>query len=396
MNNNTTQLLISVSDPLLFYVRMRNWKNRLRPLFDNMIVAISPGPNDQNVPIEHKNAIQEFFTDITKSDPSVVLEFLRTHMNNHGVNIRHLTEKYWDSINDNVLLMEDDDFILNQDLLATYLSRLKNNEVDAIGATRGCTNNTKLMEFCRNVLVEDNVIENICDHSQTHFTPTHFLFRKNVFDKSAPMEAYDHQVGETLNYRGRTFVYDEHTSMDTFVEASLGIFNRVNKVYEHRDFMPGTYGDYDEFSYYYSLTYHGCNFKMPPQSLEWALRQYHYHIGSATCMCRFAFHQPDLLEESMFEEMLNFQAHPEWGWSDWSILEIYRRFVMYRMFYNLVRNDAAFARFVPAYDANFAIADEFFTKTMRVDELMKKHERSMFDLNVYAETFKHIIGPTSL
>jgi hypothetical protein len=268
--------------------------------------------------------------------------------------------------------------------------------VDAIGATRGCTNNTKLMQFCRDVLIQDNVFENMSDHSQTHFTPTHFMFKKNVFDKSAPMEAYSHEVGEKLIYRGREFVYDEHTEMDTFVEASLRLFSKVNKVYEHRDFLPGTYGDYDEFNYYFSLTYHGSNFQMPAQAVEWATQQLHYHIGSATCMCRFAFHQENLLEQEMFAEMNNFQAHPEWDWSDWSIMEIYRRYVIYKMFYDLVRNDAAFARFVPAYDANFAIAEDYFVNKIKIHDLLKKHGRNFLDPQLYVTAFKHIIGNDAL
>ena len=396
---NTTKLLISVSDPLLFYVRIRNWKNNLKPYFDNLLVAISPGPDSVNVPQAEFDKINQFFVDITKDDDSIKLNFLDHSMNDHGVNIRYLTQNYWDNIGDTVLLMEDDDFITDTGILEKYLSRVKNREVDVIGTTRGCTNNSDLLKFCSDVLSEDEVIENMCPHTQPNFTPTHLIFNKGMITPNEVMEAQSHEVGEVLYYRGRKFEYGVFTCMDTFVDASLRIGSRANKIYEHRPYIGGTSGDFYEFSYFFSLTSYPTHWKKPSveQSNEWVDQQYQYHIGSATCLCRAGCESVDFLNQSLFEESKNFLSRIDVeDHAPYTLLEFYRRLYIYKAMYELVRNDAAFARFVPMYDKNLALAEDFFKNVVKIEDIMKKVNYKFMDIEYYRRLFVKMLGDKPL
>lgn len=384
---NSTQLLISVSDPLLMYFRILNWRARLNPLFDNLFIAVSEGP-DRRDDAELK-IVRDFFTGLSANDPAVTFDFLEPTMANHGVNIRYLLEKHWAEIRDTILIMEDDDFILNADLLQRFMSRIGSNDLDVVGATRGCTNNEHFISFERQIMQEDNLFENLRPFTFPHFQPTTLLIRKSCFNPNDILEAHSHMPGDQIVLRGRPYTFEIETAMDTFVKFSSELLNRINKAHDLQTYAAGTPTYEDQFAYYFHGGYHDRNWHLQPNPQALMLQQFQYHIGSASCLYRFAFKQTNLLEQSIFSEMDHYIKDS--GYHS-TVLEIYRRYYVYKLIFDVVKNNAEFAQFVPAYEENFAITDDYFLNKMKIDDLMDASGNSIFDKNVYTDAFKHIAG----
>ena len=125
---NCTSLSISVTDPLLMYVRVLNCRHKLNDVFDNTIIGVSGCQDNRNQ--THVNIIKEFFNKLADNTQNLKVNFFKNDCGNHGINIGTLIRNNWNDINDTILLMEDDDFIVNDNLLVNYLSKIQNRQLD--------------------------------------------------------------------------------------------------------------------------------------------------------------------------------------------------------------------------------------------------------------------------
>ena len=390
-DKNASCVLISVSDPLLMYIRILNWRNRLQYLFDNLFIAVSPGPTDRDA--AELTQVRQYFDQLTQNDPRIKIDYLDIGESNHGVNIRTVLSKNWDQIRDIVLIMEDDDFIVNTDTLQMYMNKIRNGEVDYVGEVRGCTNNNDLLAFERKIGIEDNLVESSLKNDLycLHYHPTHFLIRKQHLRPDDIFEAHYLPVGSKINMRGREFLVDMDTCMDTFVYFSINLMNRINRGYEHCMYQQSVSEYSDKFAYCFYQGIHHPWLQDGGDFEQMVTTRYHFHIGSATCLLKFGFETSSILTQSMFEEMDNYRHDSD---LQYTMIEIYRRYYVYKCAFDTVKDDVEFAPFVKTYNQNFTQAEQYFEK-IDFDGILKSKDQVFISKKLYEVVFKHIAGTYS-
>lgn len=383
--SNCTMLSISTSDPLLMYIRILNQRNRFNDIFDNGFIAVCACNN--NLDTTQIDYIKDYFNRINVGTNNLKIEFIDGVDTNHGVNIGTLVRNNWDQIRDTILLMEDDDFIVNDNEMVKILKRIQNGEIDFFGGARGNCNNNDYMEFAKKIISEDNLIENVGVDYHPHFWPTHFMIGKRFINKDDAFDTFFSKSGKEINFRGRNYKFEMDTVGDTFVAFCMKLWNRINKCHIYEVYKLGTPEYIDKFNYSFSSgkQYNWLDLNLNTENLE--LKALHYHIGSASCLRRFWIKDIDILNEAMFREISIFLNKNDID----SILEIYRRYHIYKRIYNLVKNDNEFSEFKEGYDKNFLIADDYFNR-IKIDDMIATRDYKMMPDYIFNNVFSYITG----
>lgn len=382
---NATNLSISVSDPLLFYIRVLNYRHKLSNIFDNLIIGVAGCGEYRNK--EEAEVLKSFFNNLANTTPNVKLEYFSGHAGCHGTNIRTLLKNNWDEVNNAVLITEDDDFIINEDILSEYVRRIKNGEIDFVGESRGCTNNGDFMEFQKKIIAEDNLVENLYGQFHPHFWPTHFVVHKMFLRPDDKFENHLFKKDTEINFRGRNYKFEFDTTADTFVKFSVDLWSRINKAREHKLYELGTPEYVDKFAYCFAsgLQYDWLKFEESPE--KFALKMYQFHIGSATCLLGFWNKNISILNEPMFRQIKEYINGKDVN----TVLEIYRRYHIYKNIFNVVKDDLEFLPFKEGYEQNFSVADRFFNE-IGIPEMLATKDYKMMPSFIFDSVFKYIIG----
>lgn len=383
--NNVTNLSISVSDPLLYYIRILSYRNKLSSIIDNLIIGIAGCGEHRSK--EETEVLVPFFNKLAASTPNVKLQYFSGHAGCHGSNIRALVKDNYNELNDVVLITEDDDFIINEQELSGYIDRIKNNELDFIGESRGCTNNNEFMEFQKKIIAEDNLVENLVGQFFPHFWPTHFLVNKKHLRPDDIFENYLFKKDTEIDFRGRKYKFEYDTTADTFVKFSVDLWNRINKAREHKVYTLGTPEYVDKLGYCLrsGLLYDWLKLEAGVEEL--LKKVYQFHIGSATCLLGFWNNNISILEHNLFKQIKQY-----WESGDYNtVIEMYRRYYIYKCIFNVVKDDLEFKEFKEGYEQNFAIVDKYFSD-IKIHEVIATKDYKMMPEFVFETIFKYIIS----
>ena len=404
---NATQLMIT-GDPLATYIAIKNYKNRLRRFVDNFFVGIHTwhyyAPHICNPTHEDLAEVEELFKSLVKDESDIKFVFPSEGTTQHGTMLNELVKAVYDDCKENLLITETDDFFVDMDQLESHVDAMNRGEYDFVGEPRGCTNNTDLIEFERKIVREDDVYvnKNASGFPNTpsgvfnHFWPTHFLIKKKFVNKDDRFEAFgpgeNDPLGKLINnteisYRGRKF-FVENTCGDTFVKFSIDMMSRVNKGFEYVA-APATKEDATTL---YFLNYgliNTTNYTIPSYVMDLALKQFSLHTGSGSSLQLFPIikDKDRLLAQGIFLQIKQMIQNKD----DYGILELYRRFNLYRAGFEAIKDDPEFAVFKDRCIQNFSILDEAFAEA-KVEEILKSRGNWLMPRQIYVDTFKHIVG----
>lgn len=383
---NCTNLSISVSDPLLMYIRVLSYRTRLKDVFDNTIIGVSGCQGDCNY--DHVKIIKDFFYSLQSNTDNLKVDFFENDQGNHGLNIGTVVSSNWNNIKDTILLMEDDDFIINDELLVEYLKRIKNRELDFVGGTRGCCSNADFINFEKQIIRDDNLLESFEGDFQPHFWPTHFMIHKSLLNSDDVFANHVYKAGTEIDFRGRKYKFEYDTVGDTMVYFCVNMWNRVKKGIDHKLYTLGTPEYVDKFNYNFHSGLLPNWLKLEEYPEKIALKALQFHIGSASCLRRFWINDIDILNEEMFRQIDQFINNK--GDTN-GIIEIYRRYYLYKIIFNIVKNDSEFSTFKNGYEYNFAKADEYFNR-IGINDIFATKDFKMMPESIYDVIFRYIIG----
>lgn len=217
-------LLPATGEPLIMYCWLTNLQ-KYAHIFENMFISVDCmgklNPMDFIF-------IQNYLTRLYRKFPNIRdnFEYLVAQ---HGLNIDLMLNKYEPDIQENVLLMEEDDFIINPHLLMEHIDDYFTNEYDVLGVTRGSATPyflDSLRPLVRNRpgLQIDTKLPP--DDSALSFWPTLFLSKKKFLIKSS-REFYSKNwpSGSVIKIGDEQVVLDRECNGDTFVAYSYELYN---------------------------------------------------------------------------------------------------------------------------------------------------------------------------
>jgi hypothetical protein len=388
---NSTQLLVSAADPLLMHIRIKNHKRILSSIFNNLFIGVAFGSRRRE-PAEVAEIVN-FFHELRGDDKSIEFIYPLMDTQNHGMMISHLMQNFYDRCGDNILIMEDDDFIINSRLLKTHICALNEGIYDFVGDPRGCVSNFKLIEDEVKYMKEDKVLydhDSPCAYHFGHYWPTHFLIKKKFVNKDDVFRAHCFEAGETIFYRGRFIKLEEECHCDTLVKFSIDMMSRINKGFQFDlyDCKLDTADSQTAYFFHMGMIEQKPYVTFNDDVYKKIADYYIYHIGSASCLNRFhVVAEDDLLQEEMFVEILQRIDTGDLPTAS----QLYRRYYVYKAIFEAVKNDPEIKIFRERYLHNFNIADRFF-KDINIDGLMSAIQTRFVPSEFYTFAFKQIIG----
>lgn len=399
---DATQLMIS-ADPLAIYIAVKCYKNRLRKFVDNFFVGIHTAhywaPHPDNPTNEEMVELTEFFNNLIKDDPDIKFVYPdQNHTTQHGTMLNALVKEVYDECKSNLLITETDDFFVNIDELEAHVDALNRGDYDFVGEARGCTNNSKLIEFQKQILKEDKVLVNDGPGIYgefAHYWPTHFLIKKKFVNRDDRFEAFGpsgDELGKTINnkeisYRGRKF-YVEQTCGDTFVKFSIDMMSRINKGYEFQPFPLAVNSPEATVLYYLNRGLVNTPlFTVPDNMVEISCKQFSLHTGSGSSLQMFPIIKNNITLQSIFRQIKEFTANND----SFQLFELYRRYNLYRAGFEAVKDDPEFSIFRERCIKNFELLDQAFVES-NVEATLERCNNWLIPRSIYVETFKHIVG----
>jgi hypothetical protein len=278
----------------------------------------------------------------------------------HGLNIDLLLNKYEPDIRDNVLLMEEDDFIINPQFVTEHINDYLNNGYDVLGVGRGSATPYLLDSLFPLVKRRPNLqIDTTLSANDTaiSFWPTFFLTRKNLLTKSSrEFHSKTWPAGSVIKIGDEQLVLDRECSGDTFVSYAYELYGNpdVKKV----RLLSNTPQEVwvPEHAYpvgHYYRTYHSSLHdnelldKVMPTSMD-------FHVGSLSTFISNKFWKPfkgTYEEHSYMKAMYAQKANENNNCNNLAIVEPYRRCLLMREMLNSIKNPKDF-EFYDIYQEN--------------------------------------------
>jgi len=390
---NTTKLLISCADPLFMCVRILNYKRVLSKYFSNFIIGVASGYSDAEK--NNIELISEYFDFLRDGDDNIKFNHVNSpESSNHGMMISYLIKNFYNEIDDNILLMEDDDFIISPYILEYHINNLNYNGYDFVGEPRGCSNNNEFILFERQIIKEDDIFiasSPNCDECLYHFWPTHFLTKKQFIKENDTFCSYGWVKGDEIKLRGRNFKFEYESCGDTFVKFSIDLLERVNRGCVYSPYFCQNMDKFNsKFDFYFQYGIIGDEqFKkdLTLKNIKSRIaRQPIYHLGSGSFARKYHLENPNIINETspMVENLLN-------GENYGAFLEFYRRYRIYKIIFDVVKDEKEMEMFRDGYIKNFKLLDEYY-ESINVQHKLDVEGQKYFPKEYYEETFKQIIG----
>jgi len=226
MNNREISLLLpTTGEPLILHFWLQNLK-KYKHLVNNVFVAVDC--------MGKLNPMEFIFVENYLRRQLSRIPDLREHFNyclgEHGRNIDSLFKNYEPDIKENVLLMEEDNFIINPQLLEKEINSYFDDNYDVIGCPRGsCT--PYLGEIIREYvwtrpdLHLDTKLRR--DEITYNFWPTLLLTKKQHFlNSSRNFGSKTWESGSLLKLGESETVLREQCNGDTMVPFSIELYQK--------------------------------------------------------------------------------------------------------------------------------------------------------------------------
>ena len=225
MNNNReiSLLLPTTGEPLILHFWLENLK-KYRYLVNNVFLSVDcMGKLNPMEFVFIKNYIQRQLT----RHPAIRIHY-NYLLGQHGYNINSLLTTYEPDIKENVLLMEEDNYILNPHLFEAEINEYFNDSYDIIGSPRGsCT--PYLGEIIREYIYSKPDFylntKQRSDEFTLNFWPTLLLTKKKYFlNSKRDFCSKVWEVGTRLKLGNTETLLTEVCNGDTLVPFSMELY----------------------------------------------------------------------------------------------------------------------------------------------------------------------------
>jgi len=356
-----TLLLPTTGEPLVLYCWLQNMQ-KYSHLVDNMFASI-----DMMGRVDPMECIfvQNYLIRLFRRFPNLRYSFDR-QISQHGLNIKKMLEMYEPDINDDILLMEEDDFILNSTLLEGHIKYYFENNIDVCAVARGSATPYMLESLCpmvsnrKDLEIEDG---SDCNDNNICFWPTLFLSKKKHFlNSSKDFISYNWNKGDEIKIGEETLVLDRECHGDTFVKFTFELYNNpdVKKIKVIKNpYEENGSGNVTLNTYHSGL--HDNQFI--DQVLEQSVN---FHVGSLSTFMSNKLWKPWPKEHYIH----SYVRVTERGAVDSEVIELYRRcLLMYEMLKTI--EDPNDFEFYGMYKDNLERLIEYFEKEKDVIKLVK-------------------------
>lgn len=344
MNNDKkiSLLLPATGEPLLMYCWLTNLQ-KYSHHFDNIYVSVDCMGRLNRMEFIF---VQNYLTRLYRKFPNLHYnaEYLVAE---HGLNINLLLNKYEPDIRNNVLLMEEDDFIINPHMVGEHIKDYFDKEYDVLGVGRGSAAPYFLNSLLPLVKRRPNLqIDTTLDpnDSAISFWPTFFLTKKNLLvNSSRDFCSKTWPAGSVIKIGDEQVVLDQECGGDTFVSYTYELYNNpeVKKVRllsntpspiyvpEHSYPVGFHYG-----TYHSSLHDNELLDQVIPTSMD-------FHVGSLSTFISNKFWKPfkGTYEEHSYMKAMYVQKRGELSnHNNLIIVEPYRRCLLMREMLNAIKD----------------------------------------------------------
>jgi hypothetical protein len=279
----------------------------------------------------------------------------------HGLNIDLMLNKYEPDIQENVLLMEEDDYIINPHLLNKHVDDFFNNGYDILGVGRGSATPYLLDSLCPMVknrpgLQIDTEIRP--DDSAISFWPTLFLAKKKfMVNSSRQFHSTTWPSGSVIKMGDKELVLDRECSGDTFVNYSFELYNNpeVKKVRLLSNTPENINDKHIRRTYHSSLHDNELLDDITDTSVD-------FHVGSMSTVISNRFWKPytgKLYEHSYIPSMRAQKLKEPTTWNNLEIVEPYRRCLLLREMLHAIKDPKDF-EFYDLYEENLGRTIEMY------------------------------------
>lgn len=378
-NREISLILPATGDPLILHYWLENLKT-YRHLVSNVFISIDTmGKLD---PMEYL-FIENHIRRQVSRHPGI-RENINFLLHQHGYNITNLLEKFGPDLKENILLMEEDDYILNPDQLEKAIETHFNENYDVTGYSRGCcsefiTQKTKELVDTRSDLLLHRPNRDL--NGDYNFWPTLLLLRKDLMMNSSRNFCAKHWYkGDTIKFWDKEYTLTEECAGDTLVPYSLELYNNpsVKKMHMLGNVYHSRMEDADAI----------------PPILSTSIN---FHVGSLSTMLgnRFWKPQASVYRDGYIQFLRDLKQQDDKSDSyRHTLIEYYRRLsLLQQMLYSL-KSPKNF-EFFASYEKNIFDTLEIIESDHDLDNVFKTFGitciENGFDVSVYSQVFKKMI-----
>lgn len=218
-------ILPTCGDPLVLYIWFQNYK-KIQHLIDDIVISVDFNAHVKNgsseidpVKIKHRNeeynSFIKFHTNLFREYN--VKNYIFTYGSQHGINLRHLLLKFKSELNPNILIMEEDDYIVNIKSFTDQLKCFMDMEYDIIAPKLSLSVSQSWDTFFINALKSMHIDIDNYDDKPFSYWPTNFIIKKDhIFSTDLHFEAKTYYKYDKFQINNQTYIIENDFSLDTF------------------------------------------------------------------------------------------------------------------------------------------------------------------------------------
>ena len=381
-----TLLLPATGEPLIMYCWLTNLQ-KYSHIFDNIFISVDCMGKLNRMDFIF---IQNYLTRLYRKFPNVRdnFEYLVAQ---HGLNIDLMLNRYEPDIQENVLLMEEDDFIINPHLLLEHVNDFFDNNYDVLGVTRGSAtpyflDSLRPLVRSRPGLQIDTKLPEY--DSALSFWPTMFLTKKKFLIKSS-REFYSKTwpSGSVITIGDKQVVLDRECNGDTFVSYTYELYNNPElKKVKLLSNTPENINDHHVYRTYHSSLHDN-------QLLESVLdTSVDFHVGSLSTFLSNRFWKPfsgKYGEHDYIPSMRRQKTLEPTNCNNLEIVEPYRRCLLMREMLHAIKDPKDF-EFYEIYEDNLNRTIEIYETENDMPSILKAYNIHALTDKVNTDMYKTI------
>ena len=381
-----TLLLPSTGEPLILYCWLTNMQ-KYSHLFDNIFVSVDMMGRVN--PLEFL-FVQNYLTRLFRKFPNMRYCFAR-QIAQHGLNIDNMLNKYEPDINDDILLMEEDDYIINTSLLKSHINSYFEDGYNVYGVGRGSGTPYLLQSLLPMVQQRENlqIDTELPDwDSSINFWPTLFLTKKQyLLESSREFYSSNWETGDQITVGNQTLTLDQPCHGDTFVKFSYEIYNNpeINKI----KLLSNTPTVNNNVA-----TYHTYHSSLHDNDLIDSISEtsVDFHVGSLSTFMSNKFWKPwpsEPYEHSYLVQMRRHKNLDSKNYENLEIVETYRRCLLMREMLKCIQDPKDF-EFYDLYAENLNRTIYIYEEENDIPAILKSYNvhgmsDGIIDTNKYAK-----------
>lgn len=266
IDNKTSLLIPSCGDPLSLYIWFENYK-KYKNLIDDLYISVDfLATYDLQRLFKEKEIINDYLKRFFENQE--VNFKINNCVGEHGKNIKQILTSFENNIKENVIISEEDCYIINCELFEKIKNLYLNENYDILATPLNCVLNDSLFNrFFESGIRSrtDLFIKNKCSYPISFWTTYFFIKKRHLYNSSMHFEAKCYNVGDVIEIGTKKYNVTEDFSLDTFRQFSFEQYNNpdVKKIYINDTQVSNLYKkcmhDYVNLNNFMDFHFNGCS-----------------------------------------------------------------------------------------------------------------------------------------